>query len=129
VVTGVSVRTRWWAVRLMLLAVLAMMAGQVVAMPVGIVSAHNAAAYHATSSIQTELGPEQPGIPCHHHGNAQGPLCCSAGDCPMLTPALSTNFPQAHPMIWHALAYRQHDTHPPPDTNAAPLLPPPRYLV
>ena len=120
-VTGAPVRTGRRIAWLMTLAVLALMFGQVVAMPVATVS--------AATPMQIELGQEEPGVPCHHHGNAQGPLCCSAGDCPMLVLALPASTPAEHPIARHKLAYGQDAVHPPPGTDAAPLLPPPRSLV
>jgi hypothetical protein len=123
------VRTKRRIAWLLMLAVLALTFGQVAAMPVATVSHDGEVAYQASTSVQTALGEEQSGVLCHHHGNAQGPLCCYAGDCPMLVLALPAGTPAAHPMTRHKLAYQQDGVHPPPGANAAPLLPPPRSLA
>ena len=128
-VAGVPVRTRRRIAWLLMLAVFALMVGQVAAMPVVTVSHHDEVAYHASASVQTALGDEQPGVRCHHHGNAQDPLCCSAVHCPMLVVALPAGTLAVHPLTRYGLAYPHDVLHPPPGTIAVPLLPPPRSLA
>ena len=128
-VAGVPVRTRRRVACLLMLAVLALMFGQVAAMPLATVSHHDEVAYLASTSVQTALGDEQSGVPCHHHGNAPGPLCCSAVHCPMLVLALPASAPAVHPLTRYGLAYLHDALHPPPGTIAVPLLPPPRSLA
>ena len=115
----------------MMLAVFALVFGQVAAMPVAVSVAvsWDEATHYASYPMQTEAGQAEPAVPCHHHANAQGLFCCCAADCPMLAVALSAGVPAVHPMTRHKLAYRQDAAHPPPGTDAAPLLPPPRFLT
>jgi hypothetical protein len=112
----------------MILAVLAMMLGQVVAMPSVSSSLTDASRQHSALT-QTALEQDVLGVPCHHHGNTQGPVCCFSGDCPMLTLALPVVPWSALPTVFRLLAYL-HDAIPSPDgTGDAPLVPPPRLLV
>jgi hypothetical protein len=109
----------------MMLAVLAMMLGQVVAMPSGSRSVNDKSFDQQSSLAWTALDLDVPGVPCHHHGSVSGPVCCFAGDCPMLTFALPVTRSSARNMAFRALVYC-HDPMPSPDgTGAAPLLPPP----
>jgi hypothetical protein len=115
--------------RLMILAVLAMMLGQVVAMPSVSLSLSDASFDQRSALAQSALEQDVPRAPCHHRGNALGPMCCFAGDCPMLTLALPVTPSATRPMAFRPLVYR-HDAMPSPDgTGATPLLPPPRHLV
>jgi hypothetical protein len=129
VVTGTPVGTRRRIAWLMTLAVLALVLSQVAAVPIATASWQDQAVNQASTSKHAELGEQEPAVPCRHHGNAQGPLCCSAGDCPMLVLSLPASAPAMHPMTRHELAYVRSVVHPPPGTNAAPLLPPPRSLA
>ena len=115
--------------RLMMLAVLVMMLGQVVAMPSGSLSVTDGSFDQQSSLAWTALEQDVPGVPCHHHGGMLVPVCCFTGYCPMLTFALPVTPSAARPMAFRALVYR-HDVVPSPDgMRAAPLLPPPRHLV
>ena len=110
------VRIRQWFARLMLVAVFAMLVGQVVAMPQA-----NAV---VANGMQSSLSPTSP---CHHHGGPQGPLCCVAADCPMLTLSLpivpSAGLPAELPRMAFQLAAMLS----PDGMRAPPLIPPPRY--
>lgn len=128
-VTGAPVRTRPRIAWLMMLAVLVLILRQVAAMPVAAASWQNGAGDRAPNPAQTELSEQEPGIGCHHHGHAQGSLCCIGGACPMLVLALAADPPASHPLTRHRLAYHQGAVHPSPGTNTSPLLPPPRSLV
>ena len=79
----------------------------------------------------TQVVPEQdePGVPCHHHGNAQGCVCCITGGCPMLTLTLPVTPSTARPTAFRPLVYRHDAVSSRDGMTAAPLLPPPRYLV
>ncbi len=126
--TGSPVLARRSVAWLMILAVLTMMLAQVVAMPTVSSSLTDSSRQHSTLT-QTAAEPDAGGVPCHHHGNTQGPLCCFSGDCPMLTLALPVVPRPAPPTAFRQLAYL-HDAIPSPDgTGDAPLVPPPRLLV
>lgn len=128
-VTGAPVRTRRCIAGLIMLAVLVMMFGQVTAMPVATASWQDQAVNQVSASMRTELGEQEPRLPCHHHGSERGPLCCSAGACLMLMFSLPASAPAMHEITRHKLAYGWGVVYPPPGTTAAPLLPPPRSLV
>ena len=83
-VTGAPVRTRHSIAGLIMLAVLVMMFCPVTAMPVATASWQDQAVNQVSASMRTELGEQEPSLPCHHHGSERGPLCCSAGACLML---------------------------------------------
>jgi hypothetical protein len=125
VTAGACVRTRRLAARLMILAVFAMMLGQVVAMPSATL-ALNAATF---SDQQSALDQDEPSAPCQHHGNTLGFACCLASSCPMLTLALPIAPPGVLPTELRLLAYSQDATRSPDGTGDAPLVPPPRLLV
>ena len=122
-------RTRRSVVRLMILAVFAMMLGQVVAMPSATLSLADASFDQQSALTQTALEQEEPGVPCHHHGNAQGPVCCFAGDCPMLTLALPVTPSATRVMAFRPLVYRHDAVSSPDGMSAVPLLPPPQHRV
>jgi hypothetical protein len=131
VTKGAPVKTRRLVARLMILAVFAMMLGQVAAMPSVSLSLIDQAALanQQPTPTQAALDQDEPGLPCQHSGGAEGPICCFAGDCPMLTLALPLASSAARPMMFRPLAYR-HDAVPAPDgLSAAPTLPPPRHLA
>ena len=111
--------------RLMILAVFAMMLGQVVAMPSATLSWNDA----TFSDQQSALDQDEPSAPCHHHGNTHGSACCLASSCPMLTLAMPIAPPGVLPTELHLLAYTQDTTRAPDGTGDAPLVPPPRLLV
>src|SRR5690242_13876135 len=113
----------------MLLAVFAMMLGQVAAMPPPSPSSHDASLDQRSSLTQTVLEQDQPALPCHHHSSPQGALCCCTGDCPMLTLALPVTPSAAPPMAFRPLIYRHDAVSSPDGTSAVPLLRPPRSLV
>jgi hypothetical protein len=113
----------------MIVAVLAMMFGQVVAMPSATLSVTEDSFDQRSSLTQTVLEQEEPGAPCHHLGDAQGPVCCFAGDCPMLTLALPVTLLAAPTTTLLLLAYRRGAVSPPDPLGTAPMLPPPRSLV
>jgi hypothetical protein len=127
--TGSPVWTERSVARLMMLAVWAMMLGQVVAMPSGSLSVTN-----GSFDQQSTLAPHRFGAGCARRALSSpwqrvGFRRCFAGNCPMLTFALPVTPSAAWPMAFRALVYR-HDSVPLPDgTRAAPLLPPPRPLV
>jgi hypothetical protein len=125
VTAGACVRTRRLAARLMILAVFAMMLGQVVAMPAATLSL-NAATF---SDRQSALDQDEPSAPCQHHGNTHGFACCLVAGCPMLTLALPIAPPGVLPTELHLLAYTQDAMRSPDGTGDAPLVPPPRRQV
>ena len=127
--TGSPIRTRRLVARLLILAVLAMMLGQVVAMPSATLSSTQELSDQHSSLTQTVLEQEKTGAPCHHHGNAQGPVCCFSGECPMLTLALPVTPSAAPHTTFLPLAYRHGAVLPPDGVSTAPVLPPPRFLV
>jgi hypothetical protein len=129
VTTGASFRVRWLVTRLMTLAVFAMMFGQVVTMPSATLSSNEGSFDQRSAPTQTSLEQEESSVPCHHNGDTQGLACCFAGVCAMLTLALPVVPSAALKRTFRLLPYR-HDAMSSPDgTGAAPLLPPPRYLV
>jgi hypothetical protein len=113
----------------MILAVFVMMFGQVVAMPSAAFSSNDGSFDQRSSLTQTSLEREEPGVPCHHHGGTQGLACCFVGYCVMLTLALPVAPLATLPVTFRLLAYRHDAISSPDGTGAAPLLPPPRYLV
>jgi len=138
---GASVRTRPLVARLMILAVFAMMFGQVVAMPSASLASNASVASNASLASNegsfaqpwslTQISPEQDasGMPCHHDGSAQGLRCCFAGDCVMLTLVLPVAPLAALPAHFRLLVYRAAAMPSLDGAGAAPLLPPPRYPV
>jgi hypothetical protein len=114
--------------RLMFLAVFAMMLGQVVAMPSATLSSTDAFGDQQSSTARSGLDQDQSGMPCQHHGNAQGSACCLAGNCPMLTLTLPIVPPAVLPTELRLLAYRHDAMQSPDGTGDAPLVPPPRLL-
>jgi hypothetical protein len=109
----------------MILAVFAMMLGQVFAMPSPPLSLND----QQSSFAQSALDQDEPSAPCHHHGNTDGPACCLAANCPMLTLALPIAPPVVLPTELRLLAYRHDAMQSPDGTGDAPLVPPPRLLV
>jgi hypothetical protein len=125
VTAGASVRTRRLVARLMILAVFAMMLGQVVAMPSATLSLNDA----IFSDQQSALDQDEPSAPCHRHGNTHGYACCLASSCPMLTLALPIAPSAVLPTELRLRAYRHDAMQLPHGTSNAPLVPPPRLLV
>ena len=115
--------------RLMILAVLAMMLGQLVAMPSTALSLTDESFDQRSSLAQVVLEQEQPGAPCHHQSNVQGHVCCFSGECPMQTLALPVTPAAAPQTTFLPLAYRHGAVLPPDGLSTAPMLPPPRSLA
>jgi hypothetical protein len=114
----------------MILAVFAMMLGQVVAMPLANLSLNDATfSDRQSSASQSARDQDAPGVPCHHHNITPGAACCLSGGCPMLTLALPVAPSAAQPTGLRLLAYTQDAMQSPDGTGDAPSVPPPRFLV
>jgi hypothetical protein len=130
VTTGASVRARLWVARLMILAVFAMMLGQVVVFPSLALSLNDAAfSDRQSSATQSGLDQGEPSLPCHHRGSTPDSSCCLAAGCPMLTLTLPIVPPAVLPMELRLPAYTPDAMQSPDGTVDAPLVPPPRHLV
>jgi hypothetical protein len=129
VTTGSSFRAKRLVTRLMILAVFAMMLGQVVVMPSVALSSDEGSSGQHPSLTQVSLQQEASGLPCHHDGSARDLHCCFAGYCVMLTLALPVAPLAVLPTGFRLLAYRAAALRSPDGAGAAPLLPPPRYPV